>query len=58
MAEMKLSKFKYRLPDEQIALHPSENRDEAKLMVLDKKKVPLSTSSSKTCSTISMTMTY
>lgn len=38
MAEMKLSKFKYRLPDEQIALHPSENRDEAKLMVLDKKK--------------------
>ena len=38
MAEMKLSKFKYRLPDEQIALHPSENRDESKLMVLDRTK--------------------
>jgi S-adenosylmethionine:tRNA ribosyltransferase-isomerase len=38
MAEMKLSKFKYRLPDEQIALHPSENRDESKLMVLDRAK--------------------
>jgi S-adenosylmethionine:tRNA ribosyltransferase-isomerase len=37
MAEMKLSKFKYRLPDEQIALHPSENRDESKLMVLDRR---------------------
>lgn len=37
MAEMKLSKFKYRLPEEQIALHPSENRDESKLMVLDRK---------------------
>ncbi len=38
MAEMKLSKFKYRLPDEQIALHPAENRDESKLMVLDRSK--------------------
>ncbi len=38
MAEMKLSKFKYRLPDEQIALHPAENRDESKLMILDRKK--------------------
>jgi S-adenosylmethionine:tRNA ribosyltransferase-isomerase len=38
MAEMKLSKFKYRLPDEQIALHPSENRDESKMMVLDRTK--------------------
>jgi S-adenosylmethionine:tRNA ribosyltransferase-isomerase len=38
MAEMKLSKFKYRLPEEQIALHPSENRDESKLMVLDRSK--------------------
>lgn len=37
MAEMKLSKFKYRLPDEQIALHPAENRDESKLMVLDRR---------------------
>ncbi|WP_299579060.1 tRNA preQ1(34) S-adenosylmethionine ribosyltransferase-isomerase QueA [uncultured Sunxiuqinia sp.] len=31
---MKLSKFKYKLPEEQIALHPSDNRDESKLMVL------------------------
>ena len=33
---MKLSKFKYRLPDERIALHPAENRDESRLMVLNK----------------------
>jgi len=38
MAEMKLSKFKYRLPDEHIALHPADNRDESKLMVLDRSK--------------------
>ncbi|HKJ41470.1 MAG TPA: tRNA preQ1(34) S-adenosylmethionine ribosyltransferase-isomerase QueA [Sunxiuqinia sp.] len=31
---MKLSKFRYKLDEEQIALHPSENRDESKLMVL------------------------
>lgn len=31
---MKLSKFKYKLPDELIALHPAPNRDEARLMVL------------------------
>lgn len=34
---MKLSKFKFILPEEQIALHPSPNRDESRLMVLDKK---------------------
>ena len=34
---MKLSKFKYRLPDELIALHPSPNRDESRLMVVNKK---------------------
>lgn len=33
---MKLSKFKYNLPDGLIALHPSENRDESKLMVLNR----------------------
>lgn len=38
MAEMKLSKFKYRLPDEKIALHPASNRDESKLMVLNRDK--------------------
>ncbi|TAJ11173.1 tRNA preQ1(34) S-adenosylmethionine ribosyltransferase-isomerase QueA [Marinilabiliaceae bacterium JC017] len=31
---MKLSKFKYKLPEELIALHPAENRDESRLMVL------------------------
>ncbi len=38
---MKLSKFKYKLPEELIALHPSKNRDESKLMVLhrDSRKI-------------------
>ncbi len=31
---MKLSKFKYNLPEELIALYPSKNRDESRLMVL------------------------
>ena len=35
---MKLSKFKYELDSERIALHPADNRDESKLMVLDRKK--------------------
>ena len=34
---MKLSQFKYNLPPELIASHPSENRDEGKLMVLNRK---------------------
>lgn len=34
---MKLSKFKFVLPEEQIALHPSPNRDESRLMVMDRK---------------------
>ncbi len=34
---MKLSKFKYKLPEEYIALHPTYNRDESRLMVLDRK---------------------
>lgn len=33
---MKLSKFKYELPPERIALHPADNRDESKLMVLNR----------------------
>ncbi|MCW3806493.1 tRNA preQ1(34) S-adenosylmethionine ribosyltransferase-isomerase QueA [Plebeiibacterium marinum] len=33
---MKLSKFKYNLPEELIALHPTQNRDESRLMVIDK----------------------
>ena len=35
---MKLSQFKYYLPPELIADRPSDNRDESKLMVLDRKK--------------------
>lgn len=34
---MKLSKFKYTLPENLIALHPAPNRDEARMMVLDRK---------------------
>lgn len=34
---MKLSKFKYTLPEQLIALHPAPNRDEARMMVLDRK---------------------
>ncbi|MBO4529384.1 MAG: tRNA preQ1(34) S-adenosylmethionine ribosyltransferase-isomerase QueA [Paludibacteraceae bacterium] len=34
---MKLSKFKFNLPDEQIALYPSHNRDESRLLVLNRK---------------------
>ncbi len=33
---MKLSRFKYDLDPERIALHPTDNRDESKLMVLNK----------------------
>jgi S-adenosylmethionine:tRNA ribosyltransferase-isomerase len=33
-SSMKLSKFKYNLPDDLIALHPTPNRDESRLMVL------------------------
>lgn len=34
---MKLSDFKFNLPSELIASHPSENRDESRLMVVHKK---------------------
>ncbi|HDZ40320.1 MAG TPA: tRNA preQ1(34) S-adenosylmethionine ribosyltransferase-isomerase QueA [Bacteroidetes bacterium] len=33
---MKLSQFKYRLPQELIALYPAKNRDESRLMVVDR----------------------
>ena len=35
---MKLSQFKFDLPEELIASHPKENRDESKMMVIDRKK--------------------
>lgn len=34
---MKLSQFKFDLPDELIATHPSKNRDESRLLVFNKK---------------------
>jgi S-adenosylmethionine:tRNA ribosyltransferase-isomerase len=34
---MKLSQFKFKLPPELIAERPAENRDESRLMVLDRK---------------------
>lgn len=34
---MKLSDFRLKIPAESIALHPSENRDESRLLVLDAK---------------------
>ncbi|TAF43619.1 MAG: tRNA preQ1(34) S-adenosylmethionine ribosyltransferase-isomerase QueA [Sphingobacteriales bacterium] len=34
---MKLSQFKFNLPESLIANHPSENRDESRLLVLDRK---------------------
>ena len=34
---MKLSQFKFKLPEEQIALYPTHHRDESRLMVLHKK---------------------
>ncbi len=34
---MKLSQYKYNLPTDLIAKHPTDNRDESRLMVLDRK---------------------
>jgi S-adenosylmethionine:tRNA ribosyltransferase-isomerase len=34
---MKLSQFKFNLPSDLIALHPIQNRDEARMMVVDRK---------------------
>ena len=34
---MKLSKFKFNLPKELLADHPAKNRDEARLMIVDRK---------------------
>ncbi len=35
---MKLSQYKYNLPEELIAHYPAENRDESRMMVLDRSK--------------------
>jgi len=33
---MKLSKFKFKLPEELMAQYPAYNRDESRLMVIDR----------------------
>ena len=33
---MKLSAFKFELPEKYIALHPAQNRDESRLMVINR----------------------
>ena len=38
---MKLSQFKFKLPEEKIAMHPSKFRDECRLMVLHQGRVCL-----------------
>jgi len=38
MSKMKLSEFSFDLPNELIAEYPSENRDEARLMVINREK--------------------
>ncbi len=35
---MKLSKFKFELPEELIAQHPTTNRDESRMMVINRKE--------------------
>ena len=34
---MKLSQFNYDLPEDRIALYPTENRDEARLLIVNRK---------------------
>lgn len=38
MSKMKLSEFSFDIKEEKIALYPTENRDEAKLMVINRKE--------------------
>jgi S-adenosylmethionine:tRNA ribosyltransferase-isomerase len=45
---MKLSHFQFDLPKELLAEYPSENRDEARLMVIDRKKKQSNIKRSKT----------
>ena len=35
---MKLSHFEFELPEELLAIHPAEHRDESRLMVLNRKE--------------------
>ena len=38
MSKMKLSEFSFDIPNELIAQYPAENRDEARLMVINREK--------------------
>lgn len=40
---MKLSQFKFKLPEDKIALHPAKYRDESRLMVVHKSTGRLNT---------------
>ena len=44
---MKLSQFKYKLPDDRIALYPAPCRDESRLLVLTRKPARLNTAFSR-----------
>jgi len=46
---MKLSHFQFDLPKELLAEFPAENRDEARLMVIDRKKTNYRTQNVKRC---------
>lgn len=54
---MKLSQFKFKLPEELIAKYPVEQRDEARLLVVDRRTGEITPASSARCSTTSTTAT-
>ena len=53
---MKLSHFNFELPDHLLAKYPSEHRDEARLMVLNRENKPSNTNILKILSIILMKM--
>ena len=55
---MKLSHFKFDLPEEQIARYPLDNREDARMMVVDRKTGSSSTRCSRTSSIFLMKVTY
>jgi len=55
---MKLSQFRYNLPQELIALYPSENRDESRLLVVNKKAESFNTKYLRILQNISMRMMF
>ena len=51
---MKLSQFKFKLPEDKIALHPAKYRDESRLMVVHKSTGKIDTRYSRISWTILM----